>query len=228
MKWLFVLTIALMAWAWVPVLEAQTPPLIGYDDISVREDAAVIQVPLELSTAPTGLSGFIIDLAFAGSTISGITVDSAFTLHAVDIQSSNASIQAVDLMRVVGAGVGIPLAVIEIVPAGVGVIDLTINIISIDDDDGFEIPAGVALGTIEVRPFPTLPGASNKVRDLDGDGLYEDLNGNGRFDFDDVVKLFANMDNPDVLDGVDLFDWNANGRVDFDDVRAMFDRLKGN
>ena len=38
-----------------------------------------------------------------------------------------------------------------------------------------------------------LPGAASDPRDLDGDGRYEDVNGNGRRDFADVVLFFNQM-----------------------------------
>ena len=43
-------------------------------------------------------------------------------------------------------------------------------------------------------PPPTLPGMTSPVQDLDGDGLAEDINGNGRLDFADLVVLFDNLD----------------------------------
>ena len=50
-------------------------------------------------------------------------------------------------------------------------------------------------------------------RDLDGDGLYEDVNGNGRADFADVVVLFNQIDwvnrKPIIA-----FDFSGNGRID--------------
>ena len=57
--------------------------------------------------------------------------------------------------------------------------------------------------------------------DLDGDGLYEDLNGNGILDFDDVV-LFC--DNLETL-APEKFDFNGNGIVDFVDIITLYYRL---
>jgi PKD repeat protein len=68
--------------------------------------------------------------------------------------------------------------------------------------------------------------SATNINDLDGDGLYEDLNGNGRLDFDDVVCLFENFD---ILGAHPLiaacFDFNHNGRLDFADVVALFNAL---
>ena len=43
------------------------------------------------------------------------------------------------------------------------------------------------------RPLRVFPGSTALPRDLDGDGLYEDVNGNGRKDFADVVLFFNQM-----------------------------------
>ena len=68
-------------------------------------------------------------------------------------------------------------------------------------------------------------GSGLATGDLDGDGTAEDLNGNGRLDFDDVVTLFEYFNSPTVQDNQAVFDYNGNGRVDMDDVIALFDML---
>jgi peptidoglycan/xylan/chitin deacetylase (PgdA/CDA1 family) len=61
--------------------------------------------------------------------------------------------------------------------------------------------------------------------DPDGDGRYEDVNGNGRTDFDDVVALFENRRSDAVTDHADAYDFNENDRIDFDDIVALFEEL---
>ncbi len=81
---------------------------------------------------------------------------------------------------------------------------------------------------IVVTPYvEAFPGLTNLPRDLTGDGLYQDVNGNGRLDFDDVVTYYQNMDwmrdNAGV--GISPFDYNGNGRIDFDDVVTLYQTL---
>jgi len=75
--------------------------------------------------------------------------------------------------------------------------------------------------TRHVVPFP---GCENEPLDPDLDGRYEDINGNGRLDFHDVVTLYQNMqwvrDNTGV--GVEPFDFNGNGRLDYDDIVLLY------
>jgi PKD repeat protein len=53
----------------------------------------------------------------------------------------------------------------------------------------------------------------------------EDVNGNGRADFADVVLYFNSMTWDAANEPVAAFDYNANGRIDFADVVRLFDRL---
>ena len=91
-----------------------------------------------------------------------------------------------------------------------------------DDDDGTALDPVAAEESLSVtQQVPQLPGYPAPT-DPDGDGLYEDLNGNGRIDFNDVVVYFNNMEWISVQDGFGYFDFNRNGRIDFDDVVRLF------
>jgi 2',3'-cyclic-nucleotide 2'-phosphodiesterase (5'-nucleotidase family) len=59
-------------------------------------------------------------------------------------------------------------------------------------------------------------------RDLDLDGTFEDVNGNGEMDYEDVVLLFENSDRAD-FENTDAFDFNNNGRLDFNDIVRLFE-----
>jgi PKD repeat protein len=71
-------------------------------------------------------------------------------------------------------------------------------------------------------PTPTLPGMEGPAIDLDGDGKAEDVNGNGRLDFADVVTLFLNIESDEVQDNIGYFDFNGNARADMADVDELF------
>jgi PKD repeat protein len=61
--------------------------------------------------------------------------------------------------------------------------------------------------------------------DLDLDGRYDDVNGNGRADFADIVLYFNQMGWIAANEPVSAFDYNGNGRIDFADVVWLFDHL---
>ncbi|HPM61168.1 MAG TPA: PKD domain-containing protein [Methanoregulaceae archaeon] len=67
-----------------------------------------------------------------------------------------------------------------------------------------------------------LPGYSTPPTDPDSDGTYEDLNGNGETDFNDVQLLFRWMDWIQDNEPVSLFDLNNNNEIDFNDVQLLF------
>ncbi len=97
-------------------------------------------------------------------------------------------------------------------------------VVTVEDKEG-----RVATDTIQVNVVfgscPTLPDMTSPSRDLDGDGRCEDLNGNGRLDFGDIVGLFQQMDSEVVQANQAKFDFNLNGRVDLDDVLDLFSMI---
>jgi hypothetical protein len=64
------------------------------------------------------------------------------------------------------------------------------------------------------------------VRDPDGDGLYEDINGDGSTDILDVRALFQQRDADAVQDNPGLFDFSQDGSFDLLDVRSLFDQVR--
>ena len=86
--------------------------------------------------------------------------------------------------------------------------------------DSFTIdPAGARPLVLAVPPGTALP------TDTDGDGIYDDVNGNGRKDFADVVLYFNQMTWIAANEPLAAFDCNGNGRIDFADVVWLFNHL---
>jgi PKD repeat protein len=74
-------------------------------------------------------------------------------------------------------------------------------------------------------PLVAVPGGAGVPGDSNGDGLYDDVNGNERPDFADVVLYFNQMHFISVYEPVTAFDYNANQRIDFADVVWLFVNL---
>lgn len=66
------------------------------------------------------------------------------------------------------------------------------------------------------------PGLVQTMADLDNDGTFEDLNGNGKSDLQDLVLLFKNFEWLSKSNLSPRFDYNQNGRVDFADLTLAF------
>lgn len=77
--------------------------------------------------------------------------------------------------------------------------------------------------TLDIDRCPTLTNFT--PLDNDADWRCEDINGNGRQDFQDVVVLFKDMSVANVAANQFYFDFNGNNGVDFDDIVSLFEEL---
>jgi PKD repeat protein len=85
--------------------------------------------------------------------------------------------------------------------------------------EGMTTSADLVLEAIAEGPIVV----ENPAQDLDGDGLYEDVNGDGSFNIIDVSALLDNYEGATVQNNVDLFDFNGDGSVNIIDVSALLD-----
>ena len=83
----------------------------------------------------------------------------------------------------------------------------------------------VKLGADSPPSVLAVPGGAGVCTDTNADGLYDDVNGNGRPDFADVVLYFNQMTWIAGNEPTELFDYNGNGRIDFADVVWLFNNL---
>ena len=81
------------------------------------------------------------------------------------------------------------------------------------------------LAPVPTKPVLQVPGGAGVPGDLDQDQKYDDVNGNGRADFADVVLYFNQMSWIAENEPVSAFDYNDNGRIDFADVVWLFNGL---
>ena len=79
-------------------------------------------------------------------------------------------------------------------------------------------------GSVNLTP---LPGFSVIPRDLNGDGRYEDLNGNGVVDLQDPTLFFNNFDWIKTNLPNQAFDFNGNGVLDYGDINVLFKEASG-
>jgi PKD repeat protein len=77
----------------------------------------------------------------------------------------------------------------------------------------------------KIDPVQAVGGSLYPPNDLHLDGLYEDVNGNGRADFNDVVLYFNQMTWIAANEPLAAFDYNGNGRIDFADIVWLFNNL---
>ncbi len=112
------------------------------------------------------------------------------------------------------------LATVELNGTGPGRTALTVEVSRFDADAGATLDVLSRKGTVRTGP----PAVSDTPpTDPDGDGQYEDVNGNGQLDDGDVELLFENFDRPSVSTYPQAYDFNDNGQVDYDDVVALYE-----
>ena len=83
----------------------------------------------------------------------------------------------------------------------------------------------VRTGYVTVAAVLAVPPGTMLPTDTNGDGIYDDVNGNGRKDFADVVLYFNQMSWIAGNEPLWAFDYNGNGRIDFADVVWLFNNL---
>jgi len=121
----------------------------------------------------------------------------------------------------------VTLATVTVSAAGNGTATLNLTQtgdLSRENGELYNVSA-VSDGTIAVGGGPPPVVGDDAPTDTDGDGLYEDVNGNGQPDIGDVQALFVNKDSTVVTNNQGAFDFNGNGQIDIGDVQALFNQI---
>jgi endoglucanase len=190
---------------------------------------------ITLSSAPNGLSSFKLKVSVKDTSIATIT-DASLpnTLKAFDSETkvvddgSSVILKAVDPSQNIQSGAtDIELATVSLNGQSQGETKIAVAVQAIDNDNGNAIPVqttgamlSVTTGASDIEPIEgTMP------TNIDDDPAYEDLNGNGRLDFDDIVVHFQHIDDPIITNHVSAYDFNGNGEIDFDDSVSLFQEV---
>ncbi|WP_092904413.1 alkaline phosphatase PhoX [Halostagnicola kamekurae] len=211
----------------------EPPATLHVDSLGVSQEATG-EVDLTLSSVPDGLAGGRITASVEHTDVAEITganYGDGIELTSdptVSDDGSTIEFRFADIGNEIESGErNVTLASIELEGVGAGTTDLTLAVHAMDDDSGMAIDPQPRPGVIVTGP-PSLggggPGGSPPT-DPDGDGTFEDVNGNGRLDYDDVVVLFENIEGDSVRLNDDAFDFNENGRIDYEDIVSLADEL---
>lgn len=107
---------------------------------------------------------------------------------------------------------------------GTGFLHCILN--SATADDGTMYGSGYTAFPVQVKtllPFNSTSGQAYPLpRDLTGDSLYEDINGNGRSDFNDIVTFFNQINKVNSDQPWWVFDFDQNGYINLHDVVTLF------
>ncbi|EMA57015.1 UDP-sugar hydrolase / 5'-nucleotidase [Halorubrum kocurii JCM 14978] len=78
--------------------------------------------------------------------------------------------------------------------------------------------------TVQAGPGD-VTGNGDAATDPDGDGIYEDVNGDGSVTVTDVQALFAAVSEGSIQSDETAFDYNGDGAVTVTDVQALFSQI---
>ncbi|AHF98653.1 hypothetical protein HALLA_07105 [Halostagnicola larsenii XH-48] len=210
----------------------EPPATLHVDSLGVSQEATG-EVDLTLSSVPDGLAGGRITASVEHTDVAEITganYADGIELTAdptVSDDGSTIEFRFADIGNGIESGErNVTLASIELEGVGAGTTDITLEVHTMDDDSGMPIDPQPRPGVVVTGP-PSLGGGpgGRPPTDPNGDGTFEDVNGNGRLDYDDVVVLFENIEGDSVRLNDEAFDFNENGRIDYNDIVALAGEL---
>jgi PKD repeat protein len=229
--------------------EDQSDTLIrgGYISVEPGEvDANLTFVPAGATLAPGTETAFAIFMDRAAAGIAGYTITVSLDDPAIGeitavsfpawaglksngtLPADSVWLRAVDLEGNAGTG-NITLCTVTVRGDTEGTTTLSIlDNATLEDREGgiykfATVPATLTVGAAAVLPFPKPDGTTYPApTDQDGDGLYEDVDGNGRIGFNDVVVYYTNLQFVEDKQPLEAFDYDGNGRIGFNDVIVLY------
>jgi hypothetical protein len=177
---------------------------------------------LVLAYAPGGLQRHEVAIFVEDSNIAQVvgvesrTVDRRY-LEVVRQSADSIAFRVVDLKDELRPGAeSLVLATLRFFAIQLGKTAIGIVVKPMTNDLGQRVAPLVKSGSLEVAVFSI--GEEGSPRDLNGDGLFEDVNGDGRVTIEDVLLFSFSVSNPVFQENRQLFDFDTDGDVDFEDA----------
>jgi V8-like Glu-specific endopeptidase len=196
------------------------------------EDVPPVEIPVDvvLTDLSNGLQRYNLTVyAPEGSVITSVETGAVSPLQVVagGPDFSFATVRAADLAQQVGEGEeSVVLFTVTVRGERVSAESLSVEATDLTDDRGEPIPpSALALEGQSTSPFDGgVPGVGgDPPGDLNGDGLYEDVDGDGEATFDDAVDLafadFATINENPAQQAA--LDFDGSGEVDFGDAIGL-------
>ncbi|WP_152422963.1 dockerin type I domain-containing protein [Halorubrum kocurii] len=147
------------------------------------------------------------------------STDISETGQQAEVQAALANVDAAD---------SAPIATLSIQGGVPSPTNLTINVSDASDLEGnpYSFDSRTATAPVTVQAGPgDVTGNGDAATDPDGDGIYEDVNGDGSVTVTDVQALFAAVSDGSVQSDQAAFDYNNDGSVTVTDVQALFSQI---
>lgn len=126
-------------------------------------------------------------------------------------------------------GAEVVIANITLQTNNVGAVEISVESgagVSHNSDGQYDITNRID-GVVTAKAGPPPIVGDTNPKDPDNDGKYEDINGDGNVNIFDIQNLFENLQNPDVTDNGQYFNFNGDSQdnVNVFDVQALFEEL---
>ncbi|NHN60176.1 MULTISPECIES: dockerin type I domain-containing protein [Halorussus] len=119
----------------------------------------------------------------------------------------------------------VTVATVELDGVDPGETDATLSVDALGDGEGSPYDVTATNGA-SVTVTQVSVGSFDPVTDPDGDGVYEDVNGDGEVDINDVQAAWTYRNSQAMTDNPELFDFNGDGAFDILDIQALFAQIE--
>ena len=119
----------------------------------------------------------------------------------------------------------VTIATLTLTTQSAGAVATTTTVKTIGNESGFALSvSNITETTVAITDTAGPPAVigNNRPSDTDGDGAFEDINGDDEFDVNDVTALWANRNTDAVTNNPQAFDINGDGEFDVNDVTALW------
>ncbi|WP_158603165.1 PKD domain-containing protein [Halorubrum sp. Atlit-26R] len=158
------------------------------------------------------------------ASISGVDLASLANEELADVQiaedGSSATIEAV-LVDTSDTG-SVTLGTVTVESAAEGTTGVSLDVSELGDESGNAYTVTATSGATLEASTLVVGGSESPAQDPDGDGVYEDVNGDGTVDVLDVQTLFADRDGAAAQNSPEAFDFNGDGEFSLLDIQTLF------
>jgi hypothetical protein len=189
-----------------------------YDVVVTNADGGVGAFALTVSSSDAS-TATVTDATIVPDPVSGETTtevevtDSSATLEAALLDTADSGSVTIGTVTLTGAG------------AGTASVDLSVNALGNEAGDSYEVitTPGASLEVISLEQVD--PSYEGLPTDIDNDGYYEDINGDGELTVADVQGLWAHRNADTITNYGEHYDFNEDGTFDVVDVQALWNEL---
>ncbi len=212
-------------------------PLVRLESrqVEIGEEAVL---KLILARTPTGLRRYDISVSVREGSIARISsANKGEAIEGLLFQVLKQTRDAIEFRalslfetRIQPGARDVVLAGIKVVGLNEGKTWMDAKVTEFVDAEGDDVAPNVESGLLAVVPSSTglfmIGDSPNAPQDLDGDGLYEDIDGDGRLTLEGVSLFAFNLDSTVIQTRIDYFDFDGDGDIDFDDATTLATLVK--